>query len=109
MPMDHPLKQLPDIITRPIAVVIVTFDSAEVIEACLAALSGALRDAGKSRVIIVDNASTDDTLAWVAAAMPSAEVVRRRENGGFAAGVNDGFKAAAECDVLVLNPDIRLA
>jgi GT2 family glycosyltransferase/glycosyltransferase involved in cell wall biosynthesis len=108
-PMDKPVKQLLDTITRPIALVIVTFNSAKVIEGCLAALPSALHDAGKSKVIVVDNASTDDTLERVAAAMPSADIVRRRENGGFAAGVNDGFKAAAECDILVLNPDIRLA
>ena len=107
--VDKPVEQLPNTITRPIALVIVTFNSAKVIEGCLAALPSALRDAGKSRVIIVDNASTDETLARVAAAMPSADIVRRRENGGFAAGVNDGFKAATECDIVVLNPDIRLA
>jgi GT2 family glycosyltransferase len=107
--MNKPVKQFLDTTTRTIALVIVTFNSAKVIEGCLAALPRALRDAGKSRVIIVDNASTDDTLARVAAAMPSADIVRRRENGGFAAGVNEGFKAAAECDILVLNPDIRLA
>ena len=107
--MNKRVNQVLDTITRPIALVIVTFNSAEVIEGCLAALPSALRDAGKSRVVIVDNDSTDDTLARVAAAMPSAEIVRRRDNGGFAAGVNEGFKAAVECDVIVLNPDIRLA
>jgi GT2 family glycosyltransferase len=107
--MDKSLRQLPAAITRPIALVIVTFNSAKVIEGCLATLPTALHDAGKSRVVVVDNASTDDTLARVAAAVPSATIVRRRENGGFAAGVNEGFKAAAECDILVLNPDIRLA
>src|SRR6267142_387226 len=107
--VDKPVEQLPDTIPRPIALVIVTFNSAKVIEGCLDALPSGLRDAGKRRVIIVDNADHDETLARVAAAMPSAEIVRRRENGGFAAGVNDGFKAATECDIVVLNPDIRLA
>src|SRR5262245_59271660 len=109
LPMDKAVNNLAGTSDRPIALVIVTFNSARVIEECLAALPAALRDAGKSRVVVVDNASSDDTLARVAAAMPGAEIVRRSENGGFAAGVNDGFKAAAECDILVLNPDIRLA
>lgn len=102
---------------RPLAVVIVTYNSAGVIASCLEALpaaldptlDGSLDSSGDVRVIVVDNASTDATLDVVAQVAPAAELVRRSTNGGYAAGVNAGLTAAPDCDVLVLNPDVRLA
>ncbi|RZS44672.1 GT2 family glycosyltransferase [Herbihabitans rhizosphaerae] len=96
---------------RPLAVVVVTYNSAAVIEDCLAALPDALGDVGDTRVIVVDNDSTDDTVK-VAKTYP-VRVIERGSNDGFAAGVNAGIDAATAaadgCDVLVLNADIRLA
>ncbi len=94
---------------HPLAVVIVTYASATVVPDCLATLPAALARAGDARVVVVDNASPDDTVDLVKAVAPSVEVIRRNTNGGFAAGVNAGIAAAAGCDVLVLNPDIRLS
>ncbi len=93
---------------RPLAIVIVTYNSGRVVGGCLDSLDAAL---GKlhARVIVVDNASQDDTLAVVAERMPTAEVIARTSNDGFAAGVNTGADAALGSDVLVLNPDIQLA
>jgi GT2 family glycosyltransferase/glycosyltransferase involved in cell wall biosynthesis len=91
----------------PLAVVIVTYRSAGVIEDCLTALPAALEGI-EHRVLVVDNASTDDTVAVVRRVAPWAEVWPQPRNGGFGAGVNAGIAAAAGCDVLVLNADIRL-
>jgi len=95
--------------SRPLSVVVVTWQSAHVVAQCIAALPEALEDAGAWQLVVVDNASTDDTLDVVEAAAPRANVIRRPDNGGFAAGVNTGVAAAPGCDVLVLNPDVRLA
>jgi GT2 family glycosyltransferase/glycosyltransferase involved in cell wall biosynthesis len=95
---------------RPrLAVVIVTYSSGQVIEGCLRSLDAALAGAGPARVVVVDNASADDTVERVREAAPEAEVIQTGRNAGFAAGVNAGIAAADGCDVLVLNPDIRLA
>jgi GT2 family glycosyltransferase/glycosyltransferase involved in cell wall biosynthesis len=94
---------------RPIAVVIVTYNSAEVIGDCLRALPAALAGAGESRVIVVDNASGDGTTEIVAATDSDVKIVHRTDNDGFAAGVNTGITHADGCDVLVLNADIRLS
>ncbi|MEV4176196.1 glycosyltransferase [Nonomuraea sp. NPDC049709] len=91
-----------------LAVVIVTYHSAEVVADCLKSVRLALRDQGPARVIVVDNASADDTVKLVRQVDPAAEIVQLERNSGFAAGVNAGIAAAAGCDVLVLNPDIRL-
>jgi exopolysaccharide biosynthesis WecB/TagA/CpsF family protein len=95
--------------SRPLAVVIVTYASAEVIADCLTALPAALAGTVATRVVVVDNASPDNTTEIVARTAPHAEIVRRAGNDGFAAGVNAGLAATAGCDVLVLNPDVRLA
>ena len=99
---------LPSASPRSLAVVVVTYASAGVVADCLTALPAALAGAGPARVIVVDNASPDDTVDVVAATAPEAEIVRRTGNDGFAAGVNAGLAAAAGCDVLVINPDVRL-
>lgn len=92
-----------------LAVVIVTYHSADVIGSCLERVRIELADHPGARIIVVDNASTDGTLDIVTRTAPEATVVARPDNGGFAAGVNAGLAAAADCDVLVLNADIRLS
>jgi GT2 family glycosyltransferase len=94
--------------SRPLAVVIVTYRSAAVVEGCLGSVATALADVPEARIIVVDNASDDDTLEVVARSGVAVTVVPRTGNDGFGAGVNAGFAAAPGCDVLVLNPDIRL-
>ena len=84
-----------------ISVVVVTFNSAAVIEQCLSALgSGAELD-----IIVVDNNSIDDTIVRVSEVCPSARVIRSEENLGFAGGVNRGVSEARGEHVLLLNPD----
>jgi GT2 family glycosyltransferase/glycosyltransferase involved in cell wall biosynthesis len=94
---------------RELAVVVVTYRSAAVIGECLTALPAALAGAGRWRVLVVDNASPDDTVAVVGRVAPWAEVLPQPTNGGYAAGVNAGVAAADGCDVLILNADLRLA
>jgi len=92
-----------------ITVVIVAFNSAAVLRACLDSLPGAFEGAGDREVLVVDNASTDATTALVAAA-PGVRLVEMGRNAGYAAAVNAGV-AASEADgpVLILNPDVVLA
>jgi N-acetylglucosaminyl-diphospho-decaprenol L-rhamnosyltransferase len=80
------------------AAVVVTYNSEDVIEACLAALPADVR------VIVVDNASTDRTVQRIR----GAEVIANPTNRGFAAAVNQGFRGTPAEVVLVMNPDVRL-
>lgn len=94
---------------QPTAVVIVTHQSASVVAGCLRSLPGALAGVADVQVIVVDNASTDGTVAEVRRVAPRAEVLAQGDNRGYAAGVNAGIAAArSDADILVLNPDIRL-
>jgi len=57
-------------------------------------------------VIVVDNASSDDSLAAIAD-LPARTFPLER-NGGFAVGCNVGWRAGAAPYVLFLNPDARI-
>jgi N-acetylglucosaminyl-diphospho-decaprenol L-rhamnosyltransferase len=102
------------VLSRParIAVVIVTYNSAEVLADCLAALPEGAKGVELTDVIVVDNASADASvrIARDAAALP-IRIVRLATNAGYAAGFNAGVKAldGREPDaVLLINPDCRL-
>jgi N-acetylglucosaminyl-diphospho-decaprenol L-rhamnosyltransferase len=84
-----------------IGIVVVTYNSGEVIEGCLEACRKAVPHA---RVLVVDNASADDTVERVKR-WTGVELLANRTNRGFAGGVNQGI-AALDCPaVLILNPD----
>jgi len=54
-------------------------------------------------VIVVDNNSTDDSIVCVQKQFPQTQLIKRNENGGYAAALNDGIRAGS-----VLNPDFFL-
>ena len=81
-----------------IGIVIVTYNSAAEIGACLDAAL-----ASGAEIVVVDNASHDGTVAEVA--RRGVRLIANPENRGFAAAVNQGF-AVLNCPyVLLLNPD----
>jgi N-acetylglucosaminyl-diphospho-decaprenol L-rhamnosyltransferase len=81
-------------------VVVVTYNSAQVIERCL-------DSCGDLPAVVVDNASGDDTRELVRR-HDAVVLIENRSNLGFAAAVNQGV-AALETDlVLLLNPDTEL-
>lgn len=93
---------------RPaVSAVVVTYESAAVIERCL----NALREAAPGRGIdawVVDNASTDDGVQRAAAVLGWNHVIRRPTNGGFAAGVNQVLSGFRGEWLAVINPDVVL-
>lgn len=91
----------------PIAsIVIVTYNGARYLAACLDALRPAL--ALGCELIVIDNASRDGGPDLVATRCPEATLVRNAANGGFAAACNQGA-ALARADTLVfLNQDTQV-
>ena len=86
-----------------IGIVIVTYNSAAEIGPCLEAALGS-----GAEIVVVDNASHDGTVAEVA--RRGVPLIANPANRGFAAAVNQGFAALAQCPyILVLNPDAILA
>jgi GT2 family glycosyltransferase len=85
-----------------ITAVIVTYQSEAEIGACLDSVSRY-----GIHAVVVDNASTDGTLAAVRATR--AQLIANPENRGFAAAVNQGCSVCGTPLVLLLNPDTVLA
>ena len=56
-------------------------------------------------IIIVDNASTDDTVDRISGVQSSIRIVRNVENRGFAAAANQGRKLASGEIFVLINPD----
>ncbi|UBU13955.1 glycosyltransferase family 2 protein [Nonomuraea gerenzanensis] len=94
---------------RRAAVVIVTYNSADVLQGCLDSLRGGARGVELAEVVVADNASKDDSAAIAEKA--GVTVVQVGRNAGYAAAINAGI-AALDLDrldgVYVLNPDCRL-
>jgi N-acetylglucosaminyl-diphospho-decaprenol L-rhamnosyltransferase len=82
-------------------VVVVSYNSRERLGACVEPLL-----ALDVRVIVVDNASQDESLEAVRDLDVTA--IQLSENGGFAHGVNAGWRAGSAPYVLLLNPDARI-
>jgi N-acetylglucosaminyl-diphospho-decaprenol L-rhamnosyltransferase len=83
---------------QDVTAIVVTFDSAHALPECL----GALRADGVP-LIVVDNASTDDTVTI--AEGQGARVVRNARNEGYGRANNSGARAAESEFILVVNPD----
>jgi len=62
--------------------------------------------AGTCDVVVVDNASDGTIPPEFAMPEPGVRLIVRRENGGFAAGVNAGWRTSQSPWLLVLNPDV---
>lgn len=86
-----------------ISAVVVTFRSAADLPLTLPPLAAAVDE-----LIIVDNASDDDTVEVARRVVPDAKICRLPTNKGFAAGVNAGFDMADGDAFLVVNPDCEV-
>ncbi|WP_213814534.1 glycosyltransferase family 2 protein [Glaciihabitans sp. dw_435] len=83
-----------------VTVLIVTYNSKHVIDACLGPLSD-----GSLEIICIDNASTDGTPTHIRSRYPTVRVIDSGSNLGFAKAVNAGAKQASGSNYLLLNPD----
>lgn len=90
-------------------IVIVNWNAGPLLARCLASIAGA-RDGSfrLERVVLVDNASTDSSLAEIEAGDLPLVVIRNSANRGFGAACNQGASASRADYVLFLNPDTRL-
>lgn len=92
---------------RSIDIIIPVFNAVEDLAACLASIDqwwvSAIRN-----VILVDDVSNVETVAWMEAyvrSAPHARLVRRAENGGFTASIASGMDCSTAPYVVLLNSD----
>lgn len=92
----------------PLSVIVVNWNGREHLEVCLDSLRH--QTLPDIEVVLVDNASTDDSLAFVRARFGAAvRVVALAENRGYAGGLNAGIAAARGRYLMPLNSDTEVA
>ena len=101
-----------------LAVVIVNWNVRDLLRRCLTSLQAAIETAGvETAVVVVDNGSTDGSVALLRAEFPWVQVVASPTNVGFTRGNNLALRALGFNDtptsplpsyVLLLNPDTEV-
>ncbi|MCU0242335.1 MAG: glycosyltransferase, partial [Vicinamibacteria bacterium] len=92
--------------TIQVTVGIVTWNSARDLPACLAGL--AAQTLVDFELVVVDNASQDDSVAIVRAVFPQARVISNDGNAGFSHAHNQAIASSFHPFYLALNPDVIL-
>lgn len=89
---------------RSLDVVIVSFNTRDILRECLRSVLASARDV-RVRILVVDNASKDGSPEMVEGEFPSVELIRSTVNLGFAAGNNLAIARTTAPLVLLLNSD----
>lgn len=101
------MKPLPSDTLQPVSLIIVNYNAGTLLVDCV---SSCLADA--RHVIVVDNASADESLEGLKRVFPNEsrlQIIQNNRNMGFSAGCNVGIEVATEPFLLFLNPDCVLA
>lgn len=89
-----------------LSVVVVNWSQRDLLDACLRSVAAAAQHVrGAVEVVVVDNASRDDSAALVRERHPDARLLELPQNRGFAGGVDAGIRAASAPLLFLLNND----
>jgi len=88
-----------------LSVILVTYNSEESITQCLHSILKATQGMERE-IVVVDNHSTDQTLALVREFHDSLKLIENEHNEGFAKAVNQGVKKSSGEFFLLVNPDV---
>ena len=88
-----------------IAIVILNWNGKVLLEQFLPSV---IEHSKEAIVFVADNASTDESVAFVKSTFPTVKIIQNTENGGYAKGYNDALKHM-EADVFcLLNNDVEV-
>ena len=88
-----------------LAIVILNWNGTKLLEQFLPSVVALSKEAD---IYVADNASTDDSIAFVNKNYPEIKIVRNAENGGYAKGYNDALKHIDADIYCLLNSDIEV-
>ena len=96
-PLSHP----------EVSIAIVSYNTRDLLRRCLdtVATSGTVR---RFEILVVDNASSDDTPAMLRQEYPGVRLLANQDNLGYSRAVNQAIRSALGKYVLILNPDIEV-
>ena len=95
---------------KSVSVIIPNFNGRALMERYLPSVQQALRHplVSSSEIIVSDDASTDDSVAFLKKQYPEVVVIKSAQNRGFAPTINRGIAQASKETVLLLNTDMEL-
>jgi N-acetylglucosaminyl-diphospho-decaprenol L-rhamnosyltransferase len=93
--------------TRPVSVIVPSYDDRELLAANLPVVLAELERRGVGDELIVVDDGAGGLADWAAEHASGARIVEREVNGGFAAAVGSGVDAASCELVFLMNPDVR--
>jgi hypothetical protein len=88
-----------------LSIIIVNWQTKGYLNKCLTSIFQNPLSSGEMEIIVVDNASTDQSSTLVAQQFPQVILIANQKNLGFAKAVNQGIKQAQGDYCLLLNPD----
>lgn len=89
-----------------VAVVVLNWNGRVLLEKFLPSLVE--NNHSQSRIYVADNASTDDSLVWLAEHYPQVGIIRNDRNYGFAKGYNVALEGLEEDLFVLVNSDIEV-
>lgn len=89
-----------------VAIVILNWNGRRFLERFLPSVMASVYD--NKRVIVADNASTDDSVAFVKEHYPSIEIIINARNEGFAKGYNTALQQVQSDYYVLLNSDVEV-
>ncbi|NCG03870.1 MAG: glycosyltransferase, partial [Bacteroidetes bacterium] len=91
-----------------LSVVILNYNVKYFIDLCLQSVLAATKNID-AEIIVVDNASVDGSMSWIASQFPQVKRIQNSENLGFPKGNNIGVQQAKGEYLCILNPDTVVA
>lgn len=88
-----------------VAVVILNWNGRALLETYLPTV---VEHSGDAHIYLADNASTDDSVAYVKANFPAVSIIQNKTNDGYAGGYNQALKQVNEPLWVLLNSDVAV-
>jgi GT2 family glycosyltransferase len=106
IPAFAPLEQS----SADLLIAIVNWNTRDLLSECLASIAAEAVCLTHRRIetIVIDNASSDDSVAIVRERFPQVRVIENHTNVGFARANNQAIEKSDSCYVLVLNSDTKI-
>ena len=95
-------------LSAPLSAIVVNWNSGGRLVACVDALLAQRQEAGLDEVVVVDNASSDDSLSRLEPLADSVSVLQTGANLGYGRAATAGLEATSTPLVVVLNPDVSV-
>ena len=88
-----------------LAIVILNWNGKKLLEQFLPSV---IQHSKGADIYVADNASTDDSIAFIKSNYPTITVIQNNENGGYAKGYNDALTAVKADVFCLLNSDVEV-